>query len=97
MGFEYRVIADKKVSVDDLDLICNNLKKCSLCHNAVLTKHGIYMPSETEGWEAIGIGLTDEGFFVTLCFSNCKTDKIVLDIIQNTMRDKGIKTVVEDN
>jgi len=92
---EHRVITDKKTSIVDLDLICKNLKEYSLFQNAILTKYGIHVPSEDVKWELVGIGLSDEGFFV-VDLLNRKDREILFDIIQKTMSDKGIKTVIED-
>lgn len=94
MSYEYRIITDKKSNIDDLNLIHNSLKKYSLFHKAILTEHAIYVPDEV-GSESVGIGLIDEGFFITANI-NGKEREVLFNIIWDTMSEKGINIVIEE-
>jgi len=98
MSFEYKVIADKKVSFTDLELICNTLKEYPLFCGAILTEYGIHIPCEEEeniGWEMVNISLIDEGLFIVVNMNRKETD-ILFEIIQNIMCNKEIKIIIED-
>ena len=96
MSYEYRVITENKTSTIDLELIYNNFRGCSCFNNVVLTEYGISVPNENgNGFELVGIELIEEGFFVTANL-NRKERGVVLEIIQRTMNDKGIQTIVEE-
>ena len=94
MSYEYRIITDKKVSVVDLNLIINNLKNYPLFQTASLTQCGIFVPNE-KGSELVGIGLIEEGFFVTANINGMERC-VLFDIIQDALRVKGVEIIIEE-
>ncbi len=93
MSYEYRIIIDKKPSFIDLQLIYNNLKQCLFFNNVFMTEYGICMMDEKDEWELVGIGLIDEGFFIT---ANINERELLLEIVESTMIKNGVKTIIEE-
>jgi hypothetical protein len=95
LGYEYKIITDIKSSFADLELICNNLKEHQLFRDAFLGKYGLSVPDTNSPWELVSIQLIDEGFYVLLNL-NGNEREVLLKIIQETMNEKGVGIIVEE-